>query len=292
MGFPNPAAWAFDIDKWLNPFIPSPPWKWLPYPISYFFGYRKQRIKPIGNLLMIAWAFVGIFLGIIVIELVTKQVAVFQDHQAPVIIASFGAASVLHFYSIESPLAQPRNGFFAQVIASVVGVAVCKLFALSPHFQSIRWLGGALACAIATALMAITKTVHPPAGATALLAVVSDDSLALGWWLVPTMMLGATLMLTVALVINNIQRQYPQYWWTPEDLSAGGREQVSKSKSEKALDVDLEKSSIWASASQREESSLDQPQIILRKGGRVIVPSELYLTPEEMTLLEELSNRL
>lgn len=89
MGLFNPADWSFDIDKWLNPFIPSPPWHLLPYPISYFLGYRKHPLRPIGNLIIIAWAFVGIFLGIIVIELVTKQVPLFQEHQAPIIIASF-----------------------------------------------------------------------------------------------------------------------------------------------------------------------------------------------------------
>ncbi|OKL57775.1 hypothetical protein UA08_07074 [Talaromyces atroroseus] len=252
MGLANPAAWNFDIDKWLNPFVPRPPWKRLPYAISYFFGYRKQPLKPIGNLITTAWAFVGIFLAIIVIELVTKQVTVFQQHQAPIIIASFGAGSVLHFYAIESPLAQPRNAVFGQLIASVIGVGICKLFALSPHFESIRWLGGALACAIATALMAITKTTHPPAGATALLAVVSDDSLPLGWLLVPMMLLGVVLMLIVALVINNIQRKFPQYWWTPEDLSHGKRGKITEKTFGNGVGADLEKNLTMADASQHE----------------------------------------
>jgi hypothetical protein len=82
-------AWNFDIDNWLNPLVPSPPWQRLPYPISRSLGYRKQPLKPIGNLIITAWAFVGIFLGIIVIEVVTKHVPVFQQHQAPIIIASF-----------------------------------------------------------------------------------------------------------------------------------------------------------------------------------------------------------
>lgn len=192
-----------------------------------------------------------------------------------------GAASVLNFYAIESPLSQPRNSVLGQLISSIIGVAICKLFALSPHFESIRWLGGALACALATVLMALTKTVHPPAGATALLAVVSDDSLPLGWWLVPLILLGAVLMMVVAVVINNIQRTFPQYWWTPEDLS--------KKKPAK-LDADVEGQLSKCSLAQV-EGSVNQEQVVITRG-RVVVPDQLYLTPEEKSFLVELSDRL
>lgn len=291
MSCSHPARWNFDIDQWLNPIVPRPPWQRLPTLISHFLGYRKETPKPIGNLLIAGWALVGVFLGLIVIELVTKQVAVFHEHQAPIIIASFGAGAVLHFYSIESPLAQPRNAVLGQVISSIVGVGICKLFAMSPNFESIRWLGGALACAIATALMAFTKTVHPPAGATALLAVVSNDALPLGWLLVPMIFLGAVLMLIVALFINNIQRKFPQYWWTPDDLSPGkGRDGTNESKSSIGSDADLEKDLNLSSTSQG-EGPTDQVQLIIKKGS-VIVPSFVFLTPEERAYLEELSNRL
>lgn len=135
-----------------------------------------------------------------------------------------GAAAVLEFYSIEAPLAQPRNAVLGQLIAAVSGVAVAKLFRLSPRFDDIQWVGGALACASATCLMALTNTVHPPAGATALLAVVDDSLVRLGWVLVPVMMLGCALMLGVALLVNNVAaRRFPMYWWTPEELGGKGR---------------------------------------------------------------------
>lgn len=89
MRLSDPEAWHFDIDRWLNPLIPRPPWRILPYPISYFLGHRKQPLKAIGNLIIVAWAFLGIFVGLIVVEIVTKQVPIFQDHHAPIIIASF-----------------------------------------------------------------------------------------------------------------------------------------------------------------------------------------------------------
>ena len=40
----------------------------------------------------------------------------------------------------------------------------------------------------------------------------------MGWVYVPFIMLSTTIMLTVALLVNNISRSYPVYWWTPSDL--------------------------------------------------------------------------
>lgn len=126
---------------------------------------------------------------------------------------------MLEFYAIESPLAQPRNAIVGHLISAVIGVGISKLFQLSPNFESIQWLGAALACATATAVMGLTKTVHPPAGATALMAVAEPNILHLGWFLLPVLIVGISLMMTVALVVNNIARRFPVYWWTGEDLS-------------------------------------------------------------------------
>jgi len=162
------------------------------------------------------------------VEIVSQRIPSFRNHGAPIISPCFGAAAVLQFCSIESPLAQPRNVILGQLWGSVIGVGICKLFALSPHFQSLRWIGGSLACATATAVMNLTKTVHPPAGATALLAVVDNSSLELGWFLIPVIQLGCILMICTALLLNNIQRRYPIYWWTAENL---GRRSQSNTKS-------------------------------------------------------------
>jgi len=190
---------------------------------------------------------------------------------------------VLEFYAIESPLAQPRNAFFGQAISSTVGVAVCKLFRLSPRFDTIRWLGGALSCASATALMVLTKTVHPPAGATALLAVVQDDAAKLGWMLIPDVMLGCVLMLSTALLLNNIPRQFPMYWWTPESLSRPDCSNRRPGHLQKQTD---EESTGASTISEQPE-----PEVLIRRG-KVVVSQHLFLSQEERLLLEEISNRL
>ena len=65
--------------------------------------------------------------------------------------------------------------------------------------------------------MLVTGTLHPPGGATALIAVTGGEGIRqLGYWyaLVPCLA-GACLMLLIALMVNNIprSRRYPLYWW-------------------------------------------------------------------------------
>ncbi|KAM3565881.1 hypothetical protein ARSEF4850_001114 [Beauveria asiatica] len=299
-------AWNFDIDRYLDPIIPSPPWRYMPYPVAHFLGHRRTKPANTGNLMPTFWAFIGIFCAIIIVQVTSTHIPAFESHHAPAIVGSFGATAVLEFYAIESPLAQPRNTFIGQALASVIGVAVAKLFLLSDNFESIQYIGGALACAATTSLMALTKTVHPPAGATALLAVVDNRILGLGWFLIPVMMLGCSLMVSVALVINNIERRYPVYWWTPESLEAAKKPILHRSKQEdpesfpaSATTTNEEKTASEASndastaagpaAFSHREHELNQ--VIIRPG-EVLVPQDMFLTQEEAQLLETLSRRL
>lgn len=61
------------------------------------------------------------------------------------------------------------------------------------------------------------KTLHPPGGAAALIAVVGSTKIhALGYLYVITPVgVGATIMLAVALLVNNIpkNRKYPEFWF-------------------------------------------------------------------------------
>jgi hypothetical protein len=63
--------------------------------------------------------------------------------------------------------------------------------------------------------MTLTKSVHPPAGATALLASSSREMQALGWWLLALVELGSCVMVVVGLGVNNLTgRAWPRFWWT------------------------------------------------------------------------------
>lgn len=80
----------------------------------------------------------------------------------------------------------------------------------------IPWLAAALAVSIAIALMHLTKTLHPPGGATALIAVIGGDSVhQLGYlYVFVPAGLGALVMLIIALLVNNVapNRRYPEFW--------------------------------------------------------------------------------
>ncbi len=166
---------------------------------------------------------IGAFCGVAIIENVFLALPQLNGHAVPIVIASFGAAAILEYNTIESPLAQPRNLILGHFLSAVVGVGITKLFLLLPaaRFEDSRWVAGALAVGLASITMSFTKTIHPPAGATALLAASNLEIQDLGWWLLPLVLLASMLMLVSALVINNgMGRRYPVYWWTPIDLKA------------------------------------------------------------------------
>ncbi|KAK4236842.1 HPP family-domain-containing protein [Achaetomium macrosporum] len=302
------SRWHFDIDKYLNPFFPPSALPSLPSAVAHFLGYRTHAPPhSLGNLAMIFWALIGVFSSLAIIGAVAQEVPAFQSRAVPVIIGSFGAAAVLDFYAIESPLAQPRNAILGQMVSALVGIVICKLFALSPHFESVRWLGASLACALATAFMALTGTVHPPAGATALMAVLDPDVSALGWFLFLPLLLGCALMLVVALLVNNVQRRFPYYWWSPGETGQFWRRQVDTEEGEKRVggrkgdeeesgsssggDVESNTGSTGQLARTVSVMSGRGPEIVIRRG-MVKIPESLSLRPEEILSLETLSERL
>ena len=129
------------------------------------------------------------------------------------LIGSFGASAVLLYAAPKSDFAQPRNLLVGQAIAATVGVTAYKL--VGGHVG----IASGLAVAATIGVMQITNTVHPPAGATALIAVLGPASVhKLGYMFVLTPVLaGALILLLVAIVMNNLSpdenRHYPLRWW-------------------------------------------------------------------------------
>lgn len=175
-----------------------------------YFSKMKGITKspPRVSLLEMAWSWVGAFIGIAAVAYIHFHV--FSDNDLVMIIGSFGASAVLIYGAIRSPLAQPRNLIGGHMISAIVGVTTCKLLG------SQMWLASSVAVATAIFLMHATKTLHPPGGATALIAVIGSQKIHnLGYFYVflPAGS-GALIMLVVALLINNISknRRYPEYW--------------------------------------------------------------------------------
>lgn len=98
---------------------------------------------------------IGIFSGIGGLALLAHLTAL------PWIMAPFGSSAVLIYYATSSPLAQPRNLIGSHIIAALVAITCVNL-------MGSTWYCMALSVILTTLLLAMTDTVHPPAGATAL----------------------------------------------------------------------------------------------------------------------------
>lgn len=129
---------------------------------------------------------------------------------AVVTVASMGASAVLLFAAPHGALSQPWPVVGGHVISAIIGVACAN------------WLGqdsvlaASTAVALSIAAMYGTRSLHPPGGATALLAVMGGDTVhALGYgYVFSPVLLNVLLMLAVAVVFNYPfpWRRYPQCW--------------------------------------------------------------------------------
>ena len=137
-----------------------------------------------------------------------------------------GASAILEYNAVRSPLGQPRNALLGHTFSAIIGVAVSKLFQMHSDYERIKWIAGAIGCACASAVMLLTGTVHPPGGASAVLAATEPAITAMGWYFVGLVAWGSTLMMIVGLFLNNIQRQFPVYWWTPLDIRRAKKQDI------------------------------------------------------------------
>ena len=117
------------------------------------------------------------------------------------LIPPFGATMVLVMAVHESPLAQPKNIFFGHILSALSGVLI--YFFLGMSFLSIG-----LAVAISVWTMMITKTIHPPAGANPIIAILGGKGLSFILLPVAT---GALIIIIFAMIYNKIlKRNYPK----------------------------------------------------------------------------------
>jgi CBS domain-containing membrane protein len=151
------------------------------------------------------WTFIGSFVGIALIGFFHSKYL--TDYDNLFLIGSFGASSVLIYGVINSPLAQPRNLIGGHIISALIGVTIHQLL------PDELWLSSALSVSLSIVFMQITKTLHPPGGATALIANIGSGKIHnLGYMFVLNPVLsGVAILLLVALLINNVSshRRYP-----------------------------------------------------------------------------------
>ena len=206
----------------------------LPVPVSHWLGYRHKTEPPSRTWVVCVWGFIGAFCGLSVILAIFGHTDYMRSRAVPPIIASFvsfpspkkinsidkltflqGASAILCYGAIDVPFSQPRSLVFGHFFSGLVGVIVATIFQFDLEkdpYPRLQWLAAALATAIALVVMHLTKTTHPPAGATALMPCVDQHIWALRWYFLPVLLLSSTVVLVTAVMGNNIQRQYPKFW--------------------------------------------------------------------------------
>ena len=159
-----------------------------------------------------AWTFLGAFLSILAIERIGFWFEI-SGLDYLFLIGSFGASAVLLYGVPMAEFSQPRNVIGGHVMSALVGVSLYQIFGS----ESI-WVCP-LAVSLAIFAQQFTRTVHPPGGATALIAVIGGDSIHQIGFIYPffPVFAGSTIMVLITVMINNLSkdpnRKYPTYWW-------------------------------------------------------------------------------
>lgn len=146
----------------------------------------------------IFWSWFGSFLAIAATAYLSAKT------NTPLLMAPFGATSVLIFGVPDSPLAQPRNVIGGNLVAALVSLTILHIFGSEP------WAMG-LAVATAIGMMQFTGTLHPPSGAVALVVMMTKAP----WQFLLTPALeGSVILVLCAVVFNNLaqERTYPKHW--------------------------------------------------------------------------------
>lgn len=173
---------------------------------------NKEKCPPRQPFKRILWAWLGAFLGILLVSIFNEFSMLLTDEKT-MIVGSFGATAVLLYGAPLAALSQPRNLIGGHIISAIVGVSVFKL--IGSHVV----IAAPLAVSFAIFFMHLMRTLHPPGGATALIAVVGGEPIhALGFkYVFNPIFTGALMMLLVALLVNNLsrnrQQHYPVYWF-------------------------------------------------------------------------------
>lgn len=135
----------------------------------------------------------------------TSQVLALSEHR-PFVIASMGSSAVLLFAVFHSPLSQPWALIGGHLVSAAIGV-LCAGHMPNPVLAAAAALG------LAMLAMHLLRCLHPPAGATAVFAVIGGQPIHdLGWGYVFSVVgINVALLLATALALNNLLpgRRYP-----------------------------------------------------------------------------------
>lgn len=122
---------------------------------------------------------------------------VFINYNSSFLIASFGASAVILYATPNGIFARPQNLVGGHLIAATVGVIISSLFGMT-------WWSLALGVSITIFITMLTNTIHPPAGATALVAIMSH---AKPIFILMPVFTGVMTLLIWAIITNKLREK-------------------------------------------------------------------------------------
>lgn len=140
---------------------------------------------------------IGIFFGIGIVALVSKSI---DDN---LLLAPFGATSIIAFLLYDSEYAQPRNIILGYIITSIVGILVV-------YILGHNWIVYALGVAIAMLVKSWFKAIHPPSAAMPIILLKANEQGIIYYFLVDVIP-GICLLVFIAVIYNRfiLHRDYP-----------------------------------------------------------------------------------
>lgn len=152
----------------------------------------------------------GGLISVFMILKISEQVL--DMHGTTLVVASMSASAVLLFAVPHGALSQPWAVFGGHLISALVGVTAAR-------WIETPILASAIAVAVSIAAMHYFNCLHPPGGATALVAVLGGSTVQeMGYGYVATPVLAnALILVSVALIFNYpfVWRRYPLAWQPP-----------------------------------------------------------------------------
>ncbi len=182
------------------------------------FPWRSLVESPSRDVsgLRILFAAVAAFVTILSIALVTRHFL--PNWSGPLLVASMGASSVLLFAVPASPMSQPWPLLAGHLSASIIGVSCAR-------YLPDQALAAASAVAGAILVMHVLRGLHPPGGATALVAVVGGEEVReLGYqYIVTPVALDVSIVLLLALVLHHLLRRKDDSGMAMADIRSRNR---------------------------------------------------------------------
>lgn len=161
-------------------------------------------------------------------------------------VGSFGATMVLVFAAPAGPFSQPRGVIGGQIVACIVGVGT-RVWVSDPLGAQGPALGVPLSVTLTYLVMHATRTLNPPGGGTAAIAVIPSPAIKkLGWGLIVPVTLWSMVFVFVACAMINLlpTHRYPKYWFAlEEDCRAcrcarrGEEQEASKAETTKSEQI-------------------------------------------------------